>query len=350
MSTASHTILFVGAFNNDPSIYTYAQSFVSALESMGHTVIPFNYRTTFVPGTLLFGSIGTHLNQQICNQKLIQAVHKHHPTILFLLKAEHVTAATLTTIKKHHACKIINFYPDNPFTLWNGNSTAHVVQRFPLCDCFLSWATALIPQLKAAGCSHVCHFPFAYDEKIFSSAPLAVPSNYTTDLCFIGTWEPAREEWLSHLCRAVPQYSLAIWGNDWQQQCRDSTLKKCIRGKAVYNDTVVATIQASKIVLNFIREQNMDSHNMRTFEVPASGAFLLTQRTHEQAALYFTEGESITCFTTPQELVEKITFYMTHEHERCTIARNGLERVQQFTLTKQLHSYFNNCPLLTRKG
>jgi len=97
----------------------------------------------------------------------------------------------------------------------------------------------------------------------------------------------------------------------------------------------------SKIVLNFIRRQNMTSHNMRTLEVPASKAFLLTERTVEQAEELFSEGESVACFISLDELVEKIDYYLNHNEERDKISKNSWEVVKKYELRKNLKNFIN---------
>jgi spore maturation protein CgeB len=334
-------ILLAGAFSSDPSIYTYATSFLHTLIAQGHNVLPYNTRPTEL---IRFAPSSYH------DYAFVHMAQKFRPELTFLIKAEKISTHTLRTIKQNIRCTIINFYTDNPFTLWNYNSNATVLERLPELDCFLSWSHTLINPLLTAGCAHVCRFPFAYDEKIFNQ-PITITEEehkkYTADVCFVGTWEPEREHWLAALHGTLPNMNLAIWGNQWEKQCTDAHLKKCIRGPAVYHQTLIKIFRSSKIVLNFIRIQNMGSHNMRTFEVPASAAFLLTQRTQEQACEYFKEEESIACFGNLEELVNKVTLYLGHEDKRTHIRQQGYQRAQEFTLSRQLQKYFTSCPVFS---
>lgn len=336
-------ILLVGAFSDNPAVYTYASSFNTALQKLGYHVTSFNYRNKIVPWPLAI------FNHIAINKALIKKATAIKPDLVFLVKAENITAATVTFIKKNVCSSIINFYPDNPFVLWNGNSNQQVLTSLPAYSCFLSWSRMLIAPLESAGCAHVCSFPFAYDEDIFSPTshtPHLDENKYSADVCFVGTWEPMREQQLVDLMDRLPDIDLAIWGNDWQEKCQSGKLKKHIRGSAIYNKEMIQAFRASKIVLNFIRVQNMTSHNMRTFEVPASGAFLLTQHTYEQAEIFFKEGESIACFASPDDLADKVFLYLHNEDARRAIIQKGHQQAQNFTLTKQLKNYFNNCPRL----
>jgi spore maturation protein CgeB len=65
---------------------------------------------------------------------------------------------------------------------------------------------------------------------------------------------------------------------------------------------------------------------MRTFEVPACGGFMLAERTQEHLEI-FKEDEEIVCFSTVEELVDKVRYYSNNDRARQTIAKAGYERV-----------------------
>ena len=335
-------LLLVGYFPEDSSVYAYATSFVRPLQKLGFEVKTFNYRKKYF----------RFINKRIVNKQLIRTVRNFKPDVIFCIKAETITAKTIKTIKQVCAPIIINFYPDSPFAIWNGNSTPDLLESLPFYDHFLIWAHEFIPALISGGCKKVSYFPFAFDEEIFDSSSVlrgvpggthacGTPGGNNSDVCFVGTWEPDREKWLTALCEKLPGLDLALWGNEWSKKiARDSVLHNKIRGEAIYGARMRKVFTGSKIVLNFVRQQNIQAHNMRTFEVPASNSFLLTQWTHDQANVLFKEGESIACFTTVDDLVQKITYYMAHEEERCAITQKGFMRAQEFTLEKQLALLF----------
>jgi len=99
---------------------------------------------------------------------------------------------------------------------------------------------------------------------------------------------------------------------------------------------MLKAFKKSKIVLNFIRKQNLNAHNMRTIEVPACGAFLLTEKTHDQCNVLFKQGESIECFQDIGELVKKIDYYLNNSDKRVQIAKQSHKKVQDFQLEKML--------------
>jgi spore maturation protein CgeB len=117
-------------------------------------------------------------------------------------------------------------------------------------------------------------------------------------------------------------------------------------GNAIYKETMTSIYQRSKIILNFLRTQNAHAHNMRTFEVPATKSFLLTERTEQQAELFLKENYSIACFAGIDELVEKINTYLHDTLARELISERSFVAAQEYTLHKQLRNYIDQCPAL----
>ena len=335
------TVMLVGMFSKNDDQYTYASSFARTFYTLGHRVITFNNRYQFLPWFPV--RFTNWLNNYLINQSLLKQIKKYRPDLLFLIKGENIFPSTLKIIKAQYNPIIINFYPDNPFVVWNGNSTQHLLASLPVYDHFLIWSRMLIPALQSAGCKNVHYFPLAFEEEIFNQIPEEIKPQYRSEVCFVGTWEPAREHWLTGLLERLPNLDLAIWGDLWSKNISpEHILHTKIRGQAVYGEKMLAATQGADIVLNFIREQNATAHNMRTFEVPASGAFLLTQRTHEQAAGLFTEYESIACFENLDELAAQVTFYLHNPDKRKTIAQKAHGVVQQYTLKKQLSQFLSS--------
>ena len=83
----------------------------------------------------------------------------------------------------------------------------------------------------------------------------------------------------------------------------------------------------SKINLNFTIPNIKSGLPLRIFDVLGAGGFLLT---NYQAELpdYFEIGKDLACFESEAELVEKCSYYLTHEEERQQIAKNGYEKVK----------------------
>jgi spore maturation protein CgeB len=327
-------ILLIGYFPKNLDQYSYSQSFYNKFLKLGYKVEKFNYRKKnfFI----------SKLNSLFINFLLLKKVKFFKPDLIFFIKAENIYSKTIKLLKTENIT-LVNFYPDNPFVFWNGNSNKDVLNSLPFYDCFLSWSKQLMPILKQAGAKDVYYFPFAFDEDIYNSNLVLNEEDfkkYKCDVCFAGTWDKEREYWLTELIKKMPNLNLAIWGNLWKEKLsKDSVLINCLKGSAIYKNDIIKLFKTSKIVLNFIRKQNETSHNMRTLEVPATKSFLLTQRTVEQAKELFKEGQSIECFNSIEELIKKIKFYLDNDDLRRSVAQNGYNRAQRFELKIVLNEF-----------
>lgn len=334
-----YKVLVVGEFSPDPDVYTYATSFVRAFKKLGYETESFNTKASYIPGVsknyYLMNRFERFFSLNRMNHLLATLTKKNSFDLVFFMKPDVIKPATLHRIREHTG-KMISFYPDNPFVVWNGNSNADVLAGLPVFDNYLMWSLGLIDPLYAAGAKQVTYFPFGFDAG-YLGPRVETPSTHTFDTCFMGTWEPDRAQWLEELVKRMPEIRLGVWGNLWDEHLSvDSPVRAFLQGPAHYGKKMLEAFASSAIILNFIRQQNRGSHNMRTFEVPASGAFLLTERTYEQAEYLFTENESIACFSTPDELAEKIRYFLKNTEERKRIAHAGFERAQRYELTSLL--------------
>jgi len=83
---------------------------------------------------------------------------------------------------------------------------------------------------------------------------------------------------------------------------------------------------ACKINLNATSLQMPQAVNQRVFDVPACGAFLLTDR-QEALEELFVPGQEVIAFEEPDELPDLVRHYLARPEERARIALRGRERV-----------------------
>src|SRR5258708_13854315 len=113
----------------------------------------------------------------------------------------------------------------------------------------------------------------------------------------------------------MPDVKLALYGDYWE---RVRALRPYARGSAVARDFRLA-VGGAKIAANLVRRANRDDHVMRTFEIPACGGFMLTERsaTHEEL---FQEDREVAFFGAPDEFVAKVRSYLPLDDNRSKIA------------------------------
>lgn len=100
------------------------------------------------------------------------------------------------------------------------------------------------------------------------------------------------------------------------------------KGLVDYYDEMPFVFMNSKINLNISLRSIKTGIPLRAFDIMGSGGFLLT---NYQAELfeYFEPGVDFEYYTSQEELLEKVDFYLTHEEARKQIAENGCKKVRR---------------------
>ncbi len=126
-------------------------------------------------------------------------------------------------------------------------------------------------------------------------------------------------------------YDFKIWGNDWNL---NSPLKKVIQknGERVTTEESIKIFNSTTININlhsssYIDGVNLDGDflNPRTFELAASKNFQLVDA--RTPIFDFFEKDEIATFTTQEDLLEKIDYYLANEDERNKIIEKSYNRV-----------------------
>ena len=84
---------------------------------------------------------------------------------------------------------------------------------------------------------------------------------------------------------------------------------------------------------------------LRNFEVPMSGGSYMVEFMEELEEFYEI-GKEVVCYTGPEDLSEKIKYYLAHEMERETIRKAGYERcLRDHTWQKRFQTVFQQMGL-----
>ena len=142
------------------------------------------------------------------------------------------------------------------------------------------------------------------------------------DVSFVGTYDRSRDA----LINAVGWHQLKVWGSHWKKFSEYSVHSNQIHNGAVYYFEYADILSHSRISLGLLREEAEDRHTQRTFEIPACGSLQLAPRKPELLS-FFEEDKEIVCFDSPEELREKVEFYLKHPKTRDAIAKRGYQRV-----------------------
>lgn len=200
---------------------------------------------------------------------------------------------------------------------------------------------------QAAGCRKVYYLPLAVNESLFR--PKQVSEAYSRDICFIGTAFWNRVRFFDAISSYVASKKTLISGLLWDRLAQYRQLgSKVSLERCMSTEDTAAYYNASSVVINLHRSHEDDQHNYnktnvkalsvnpRTFDICACGALQLTD-VRDDLTRFYTPGEEIVTYSSPEELVSKCEYYLTHENERREIALRGLEKtMREHTYTKRL--------------
>lgn len=195
----------------------------------------------------------------------------------------------------------------------------------PEVDLYVTTNEVDFDSVKAAGRPAVLFTHLGYDHHRFNPSPLtpAQAEAWSNELLFVGHHEPATEEGVLALVEAgLP---VAVFGSGWHRAKATRRLRGHVQPRMLDNDEYALALKGTKIGLCFVSKHNFNQTAGRSFEIPASGTFLLATRTPEHLRC-FREGEEAEFFGDWQELVRKARFYLEHDDLRRRIAARGTQR------------------------
>ncbi|HLW46986.1 MAG TPA: glycosyltransferase [bacterium] len=258
------------------------------------------------------------------NRDLLAAARRFRPDFVVVVKGAYIMPSTLRRIKNDTGAVLVNYATDDPFN--KANATPDLVAGIPEYDVYACTKRAIMDDVRRAGGRSVIYTMFGYNPVVHFPEPPAAGDEtrrFRSDVVLAGGADRDRLRDLEPLV-AAGNIDLALYGGYWT---RDARFRRFARGFAVGRDYRLA-LHGAGIALCLVRRANRDGHAMRTFEIPACGAFMLAERTEEHLAL-FREDEEAAFFASSDELVSKIRYYLAHEEARRRIAQAGYRRVTQ---------------------
>jgi len=258
------------------------------------------------------------LDKSGINKRILNELSVNVYDVLFVSKGVRVYPRTLKKIKLLYPdLTLVSFSGDN-MTKWNNKSLFYhfginyydIVFGIDIPD------YRLLSKLYTGRLIHI--------DKCFESRlhkPLSkFRMNFRFNVLFVGSFEKDRFKSLNYL--ASNGIKIDVFGNMWEK-CKFSIHPNLIiHYKELINEDYVKAIYEAKITLGFLRQINKDTQTSRTFEIPASGGFMLMQRTSDHKRL-FVEGKDAEYFSSNSELLYKVNYYLNNNNERESIAMNG---------------------------
>ncbi len=314
--------------------YAIGGSFLRALGGLGWETDSVNILDYFPLGYGLLGRLIRRLNRRRLVDRYNRAVREKSlrgkPDLILVNKGNLIRPETLSLLRRElPGTLLVNVNYDDFFSPSPGNRFPDLEEIVPLYHWIFPAKPVNVEELRGMGAGRVHYLPLGYDEAAhFAVRPAKeIAERYRSQLAFAGSYTPDRARLLS----ALEGFSLSIWGAHWNRAKLGPELRREVKrtgnGRIVRGAELSAILNSARIGLNFLRKENRDTHNHRSFELPACGVFTLSERS-EELMEFFAEGKEIAFFSSPEELREKALYYLEHDREREAVARAGLERVR----------------------
>ncbi|OPJ54645.1 CgeB family protein [Clostridium oryzae] len=270
-----------------------------------------------------FGDKLLHENK---NRQLINLVEKEKPDILFnILFDDEIEKETFLYIKENTKTVLINWFCDDQ---WRFKSTS-----IKWCWCFdycITTYAKAVNEYKKIGYNNIILSQWACNNYTYYKKNL----DYKYDVSFVGQPHSNRREVINKL--KDNGIDVKCFGYGWNLEAPNSS--------RISQDDMIDVFNSSKINLNLANSSSSDAPQQikgRNFEVPACGGFLLTSDV-EELNRYYRIGKEVVVYSSFDDMVEKIRYYLKNNIEREKIAEAGYIRtIQEHTYEKRLINIFS---------
>lgn len=258
------------------------------------------------------------------NHSIAHLIKGHKVDVLWLDKALTITRDTLKTVRELSKKTIITGYSPDDMAAKHNQSWAFL-KGLPFYHLYFTTKSYGVKELIDMGVKQVFFIGQGYDPTTHRPVVLSEEEKmyYGGKVGFIGDYEFERAQFMFYLAEhGIP---IRIWGPNWGRKCRLYHPNMTIEDKYLYGEEYAKAICAFNINCGFLRKINRDLQTTRSIEIPACGGFMLAERTLEHLEL-FEEGKEAEFFSTKEELLEKVRYYLNHSGERKQVAQAGRER------------------------
>ena len=253
------------------------------------------------------------------NKYIIAALKEVTYDLIWVDKAVFITPKT-TALLRSRASKLVHFTPDPAFTF---HKSKLFLKSLPYYDFLVTTKSyELEHYYKYIKTEKVLYATQGFDAKLHK--PSKHPFSKKEGFVFIGHYEDQRGEVLEKLLQNDIKITLA--GIKWYQFAKkhQNNPNLIYLGDGVYGEDYVKTLQNAKMAWGALSKWVPELHTTRTFEIPACGTALVTERNLETQS-FFKDDEAI-FYTNENDLIEKITFFMNNDKPLEVLTKKGASR------------------------
>ncbi|MGB9183728.1 MAG: glycosyltransferase [Solirubrobacteraceae bacterium] len=211
---------------------------------------------------------------------LVERVAQQRPDLVVVVKGRFVSAQTVRRLRRATGAVLVNWCPDDP--LYPAFREAGWLQSLREFDVVAIWSQALCGRLRAEGIRCLA-VPFGYDPIWYADDP---PEPRRWDVVFVGQWSPERE---AHI-RALQDLAVGVTGSGWEAAARRSHLAATVIPGRFFGREAASLYRSAAVGLNILHPQNAGTHNMRTWELPATATPMVATDSREHRTIFVNGG------------------------------------------------------------
>ena len=248
-------------------------------------------------------------------QKVLSSCQALKPDVFVTVKGVGISGDLLRRIKEA-GVRTVMYYPDYHF-----NHPGLLKESFGVYDLFITTKSFQTKYLESLlGKAKTAYVPHGYVAAVHRPIFDAVTEkDYRADLLYPGNHSFYKQKWLEGALTLLPELSVEIIGNRWRENAATDALSRCKMPGERIGIAYAQAIQRARIniAVHFGPASNgwEDLVSTRTFEIPACKGFML-HIDNEEVREFFEPGEEIDVFSTPEELADKIRFYLARPEVR----------------------------------
>ena len=232
-------------------------------------------------------------------QNIIKAeVSEFKPKTVLVFKGMEIQPKTLQWVKSK-GIQVVNYNPDSPFIFsGRGSGNRNVTNSITLFDRYITYDKTIYEEFKNRAVKSAI-LPFGFDSSGFNYKDLEEKEE-VLKLCFLGNADKFRIDFLKQI--AQKGVKIDVYGENWTSHKLHVNIS--IFGPK-YGAEFWSTLQKYALQLNLLRPHNLDSHNMRSFDIPGAGGIMLAPRTPDHQT-YFSESSEVFLFSDVNEALQQI--------------------------------------------
>lgn len=235
--------------------------------------------------------------QNRINKSFIISLEKFRPEIIWVFKGMEITPDSLRYARSKRY-KLVNYNPDNPFVFTgSGSGNSNITQSIALYDLHFTYNLQVKRKLEAEYHLPVKFLPFGYDISD-GQYQACITEEEIIKTCFIGNPDKKRSAFLKEL--AESGVKIDLYGHYWNDYIKHPNISIY---QPVLGDVLWKMLRKYRVQLNLMRIHNDDSHNMRTFEIPAIGGIQLAPDTPEHQ-LFFEDRKEVWLYRSVSDCVQ----------------------------------------------